>query len=138
MKPDLTLPASLLKGSIIYGWRRQDKYLYIGKSLSTLNLLRHHHVIKNAQEDDEIDIWFCHASGLDELEKAFIRHFKPTLNKLTYEQGKPVYGTFRDAAAAKEIIKPRILKSKKPDEFTDEEKSIMDRLSKLLPDSRLP
>jgi hypothetical protein len=81
--PDLTLSASLFTDSAVYGWKRGDKYLYIGKALCLIKRWANHHAIslRDMGPTDTIDIWFCDTRIIDHLEKELIREYQPSLNK---------------------------------------------------------
>lgn len=85
MKPDLCLPAYLISRPCIYGWWRNRRYLYIGKSARLLHRIGTHHIIGKKLElepDDRIDVWFCSTSELNKFEAKLIKEFNPPLNKL--------------------------------------------------------
>jgi hypothetical protein len=83
MNPDLTLPTSLFNRSVVYGWRRGEKYLYIGQTKSLLKRLAGHHkvgLILDFEETDNLDLWFCESKDLLTLEESLIRLYQPTYN----------------------------------------------------------
>lgn len=84
MNPDLTLPASLCFGYAVYGWRRRDRYLYIGKTNVLFTRFRDHHVIGIADDIDigldQIDVWLCTKTTIDVIETSLIRLHKPLYN----------------------------------------------------------
>jgi len=77
MTPTFTLP---LYRSAIYGLRRGTEYLYIGQS--TELLCRIGHVVEiGVLPGDEIDLWPCAVSELDDLERALIEQHNPKFNR---------------------------------------------------------
>lgn len=80
-------------GAAVYGWRRGDQYLYIGKSYKGITRLYHHHVIKPDKllPGDKLDVWrlnlpinspYSHSSLLlSILEDRLIKKYNPILNK---------------------------------------------------------
>lgn len=135
MRPDLTLPSSLITRCAIYGWRRNGIYLYIGQSKSVLKRVMHHHVInqKDKINDriDKIDVWFCCESELLKIEKAFIEKYKPPLNwkRPDRETKRLVFDTFKEAARAKGLASPtKRTRRANPKGFSDEELQILDTL----------
>ena len=79
----------ILTGNCIYGWRRGDKWLYIGLSEYGLNRItnRSHHILdipEGMYSNDKIYVWyFPHSEReyLYELERLLIEIYKPELNK---------------------------------------------------------
>lgn len=141
MKPDHTFPASLILRPCVYGWRRNENYLYIGQSIRVIARLRNHHVVDKGvkiQGLDVIDIWYCDKSELGNFERALIKHFNPPLNIVTYEKDRRVikkaeFATFKDAARVAEIlvVYPNSRKGKGPTPITQAE---LDSIKKRNPD----
>jgi len=86
MEPHITVPGKLLRSYLVYGWRRGEKYLYIGLSGVGLTRLNNgHHVFGRDKllSTDEIDVWYCDSrleAGL--LESKLIKEHKPKHNKM--------------------------------------------------------
>ena len=82
---ELLYDDSFIKNCFVYGWCRQNKYIYIGMTTIGRNRLLSHHVIKKhkVRKTDHLDIWFCrNAREAAELEDKLIREHFPTLNKV--------------------------------------------------------
>lgn len=80
MKPDLSIP---LVESCVYGWRRGERYLYIGRTLNLFRRIGGHHVIDSKEScvsGDVIDVWFCPEHKLDLREKLLIKEHRPLFN----------------------------------------------------------
>lgn len=76
---------------LVYGWRRKEKYLYIGMtSIGTKRpFYKNHHIINKFdswQYGDAIDIWFT--SNPRALEKSLINKLNPPYNKSKYSLEK--------------------------------------------------
>lgn len=82
---------------LVYGWKRNHKFLYIGKSFKGIQrIIKNHPIItpKSIQGKDKIVIWFCsEEDDVDELEKKLIYQYLPTFNIIhTYRRRKsPVF-----------------------------------------------
>ena len=67
----------------VYGWKRGDKYLYIGKSRNGIGRLHWHHKIKlgDIQEGDVLDLWYPSDNRtIETIEVELIQLFQPALN----------------------------------------------------------
>lgn len=83
MNPDLTLPISLLTRTLVYGWRRGERYLYIGQTNALLRRMGTHHKvgkILDFEPTDNLDIWLVDAKDLLVVEEALIRLHQPLYN----------------------------------------------------------
>lgn len=84
MEPTLSLSMSLFKGHFVYGIRRDERYLYIGKSTSMLRRMGGHHAIGPRFEPlptDQLDVWKCSsAMEAKQLEYELIQQFVPQYN----------------------------------------------------------
>lgn len=92
LPPDITYSGKYLynknikyKRFFVYGWRRNNHYLYIGRTEAGWGKFRRTHTVINVKEprlfDDCIDLWFCEGfRELDKLEKDLIEFFKPKYN----------------------------------------------------------
>lgn len=98
-KKETFSPDSLpdINTSLVYGWRRITKYLYIGKSIRGIQRILRNHVIKSYRINkvDKIDIWFCLENEVDELEKLLIGKHKPKYN-ITHTNRRTVQKEFDD------------------------------------------
>jgi len=66
---------------IVYGWRRGDQYLYIGKSKRGTSRIVDGNVLRfHVEEGDVVDIWKATLQNVDHLEIKFIRKFNPKYN----------------------------------------------------------
>lgn len=85
MQPHKSISTTIFKVICgIYGWKRNNEYLYIGMSLNIFKRLSTHSVvgiIEDFKDDDKIDIWYCKREELCNLETKLIEHFKPKYNK---------------------------------------------------------
>jgi hypothetical protein len=81
-EPDITIRLGMrFNGSVVYGWKKDGKYIYIGRTTRGSNRFYGHEVInkKNGwKSEDEIDLWFNQA---EELETVLILTHKPKFNK---------------------------------------------------------
>jgi predicted GIY-YIG superfamily endonuclease len=82
--PTLSLDSNLAVGYVVYGWRREESYLYIGMSTVGLRRLSGHHVIQIKDtflKTDILDVWSClgHREAID-LERELIELHKPKFN----------------------------------------------------------
>jgi hypothetical protein len=81
-EPDITIRIGMrFNGSVVYGWKKDGNYLYIGRTKIGSNRFSSHHIInkKNGwKPEDEIDLWFNQG---EELETALIITHKPKFNK---------------------------------------------------------
>jgi hypothetical protein len=69
--------------TLVYGWRRHEKYLYIGQTKALLRRLSTHHKvgkILDFEESDQLDIWFVDAGNVLVVEEALIRLYQPLYN----------------------------------------------------------
>lgn len=68
---------------LVYGWYRNEKYLYIGSSQSGIGRIFSdcHHIFTKYEfsPTDDIHIWFC--EEYKTLERSLIKEYKPLLNK---------------------------------------------------------
>lgn len=72
--PELTRP-------IVYGWKRNDQYLYIGQSKrGTARLLKHSVIDGRIMKGDLIVIWLTESTLLDRVEIYFIKKYNPIHN----------------------------------------------------------
>ena len=75
-----------LERPIIYGWKRNDQYLYVGKSKKgTERILGNNIFDYRVIEGDLITIWPATIKNIDFLEIYFIRKYNPKYN-LTYSE----------------------------------------------------
>ena len=70
---------------------RDSKYIYIGMTRKGIKrLLSNSHIINRRyggiKETDQIHIWLCKERDVVELERMFIRTFKPKYNKQIIEK----------------------------------------------------
>ena len=68
----------------VYGWVREQVYLYIGHSSIGRHRFYSHHIFEKykPKSNDRIDVWFCDdKEEAAELEKDLIRDLTPVLNK---------------------------------------------------------
>lgn len=66
---------------IVYGWRRENQYLYIGKSRKGTSRIVDGKVLRfHVEEGDVVDIWKATLKNVDHLEIKFIRKFNPKYN----------------------------------------------------------
>lgn len=80
----VTPPLSLTKdngykGRIVYGWKRDGIYLYIGMSNNGTRRAFHNHNVIRLIDGDVIDVWIT--SDPIYLEMDLINHYKPKFNK---------------------------------------------------------
>jgi excinuclease UvrABC nuclease subunit len=87
MKPQLTIPAMLLKtldGFYVYAWVRENEYLYIGQTERLLARLGNHNVIgvtEAIQDGDTLEMYKCRsASEARSLEHDLIAQRHPRYN----------------------------------------------------------
>ena len=82
-----------LTSPCIYGWRRGNQYLYIGKSKKGIvrSLNKHHAIdLAEVQQGDELDVFYPISEAtikgkritLDFLEMKLIQKFQPPLNQV--------------------------------------------------------
>ena len=80
--------------TIVYGWKRNNEYLYIGKSYNgTRRILTNQVMHKREQldSDDDIVIWKTNEDEINELELKLIKMFKPKFNEFgVRQQRKPM------------------------------------------------
>lgn len=86
LTPSLSISFKDFRHYIIYGWKREGNYLYIGQSIRFLRRIRNDHHVINKKEKvlptDILDIWFCYNhEDLNKLEKKLIRELRPKYNK---------------------------------------------------------
>ena len=84
MEPNASLSMSYFTSHAVYGVKRNDKYLYIGKTKGILLRFAGHHIINRRlqlQPGDVLDIWWC-ATPYDafSLEDELIRRWDPPYN----------------------------------------------------------
>src|SRR5262245_59147615 len=85
MEPSGTIDALLVSCTSVYGWRRGDRYLYIGASNFLFRRLASHHVIDirdKIEAGDVIDYWLCRADELFDVEARLIDLYKPVYNEV--------------------------------------------------------
>lgn len=91
MNPDLQFRGTKLfelTQPMIYGWRRGDQYLYIGKTINGLRRVLTHTVIDVVEpvlETDDFDFWYVNLLELDSRERELIHLFKPKYNQTLKE-----------------------------------------------------
>lgn len=80
-----------LRGPIIYIWKRNEQYLYIGKSSEGIyrTFDRRHHAIGATQpnDDDQFEFIICDSKeeAID-LERRLIYSFKPVYNEILFDK----------------------------------------------------
>jgi hypothetical protein len=87
-------------GNIVYGWRRGNRYLYIGMSTkgSERAFNKDHHVIGKVEDwnkRDVIDIW--QTDSPKELESVLIKKLKPKYNGSTITSKRCIRCNYRSA-----------------------------------------
>lgn len=70
---------------LVYGWKRDNEYLYIG--MSVIGIIRFYtHNIINVKEEmlitDNIDIWYSTLDDVKKLERQLIGIYNPKYNKI--------------------------------------------------------
>lgn len=82
--PHEILSSSFFHTPCVYGWRRDQEYLYIGKALSVLKRFNAHHVIDEFEEflrHDKLDVWFFDsAREASAYESKMIKEHRPIYN----------------------------------------------------------
>ena len=83
---EIRLPITLILNYMVYGWKRDKKFLYIGHSINGLARLHNHHIVnkvERCQVGDTLEIWPCHShieAALLEIE--LIKVWSPRYNRL--------------------------------------------------------
>jgi len=85
LTPSLSISFRDFRRFIVYGWRREGKYLYIGQSIRFLRRIQsEHHVLDKKdkiRKTDFLDIWFCYSKeDINNLEKSLIFDLRPIYN----------------------------------------------------------
>lgn len=85
LSPSTSISFNDFKPYIVYGWRRDKVYLYIGQSRRFLRRVTSgHHIIgvkESVRQTDRLDIWFCVSKeDLNTVESALIKYHKPKYN----------------------------------------------------------
>ena len=99
----------LRTSSLVYAWRRDDWWLYVGATRNGFARFSGHNVIRDIQERDLLYVWYVtnHLS-LFALERAIIGAFSPRYNKSNLPVTlATVYSNNPDL-----IVKPRLVTEK--------------------------
>ena len=76
-----------LPSFIVYGWRRDQEYFYVGLTTNVNVRFNYHKQLKNIELSDFVDVWFCATKfQMQQLERYLINKYKPQFN--TYNNNK--------------------------------------------------
>lgn len=89
--PDMTISGKellVMNQALVYGWKRDGKYLYIGSSLRGYGRLFQHHAIAFDEilQTDTFEFWYSSAETIRIDEAQLIKEHRPRLNKTFNKQ----------------------------------------------------